>query len=544
MARNHTGKYLLIMMGLCCSGWAYADDKMGHDSHGSFDAPIEVSSFTPIHESMNEQVAVQISDHIAEHSTHIPSPPTYDIHVPDYLSLSQAQALLLKISPKIAADNALIVSNEQRAKASQSLNKPIIYLGATASHLHLDEHINTQPLKNRLSDGINQQIGQNSQTLPINPSANPSVNIGELLTNPLPDTYALDADKTRSHANVTLLWSAYDGQRAKSLTQLLNGMTDESRADADISLAEQYTTLTKRYFQVQLAIKAAFLRSQALQAIKETDYAAQRALDMGLISRLERLEAKKALAKADYENTKALNDAELAMNALQRLMRTPYPIKPTTPLFISTKPIPKLSYFIEQAKQHHPAFAKVSAKYNQAHALHAMGKAGNKPTVNVFMRAELDKNPNWLVGVSANWKLWGGLDQRLLTQSNLAKLHQAEFSQIDINDNIMLLVEKNWQSLKNAQKNYIALASNIEMAEELVRFRRLGFQEGMNTAVEVMQAEANLEKAKTEQAKTANDYVQALADLMQSCGTPLAFNHHMQTADVKLPVVYLQYQHD
>ena len=35
-----------------------------------------------------------------------------------------------------------------------------------------------------------------------------------------------------------------------------------------------------------------------------------------------------------------------------------------------------------------------------------------------------------------------------------------------------------------------------------------------------MQTEANLEKAKTEQAKAANDYVQAMADLMQSCGTP------------------------
>lgn len=450
-----------------------------------------------------------------------------------------------KISPKIAADHALIVSNDQRAKASQSLNKPIIYLGATASHLHLDKTIDTRPLKDRLKNDINNN-SNNGINPPISPAlpTNPSINVGELLTDPLPNDVALDTDNHRSHANVTLLWSAYDGQRAKSLTQLLNGMTDESRADADISLAEQYTTLTKRYFQVQLAIKAAYLRSQALQAIKETDHAAQRALDMGLISQLERLEAKKALADADYENTKALNDAELAMNALQRLMRTPYPIKPTTPLFVSTKPIPELNYFLEQAKHHHPAFAKVLAKYDQAQALHIMGEAGNKPKVNVFVRTELNKDPNWLVGVSANWKLWGGLDQRSLTQSGLAKLRQAEFSQIDINDNILLLVEKNWQTLKNAQKNHAALASNIEMAEELVRFRRLGFQEGMNTAVEVMQAEANLEKAKTEQAKAANDYVQALADLMQSCGTPLAFNDYMQTADIKLPVVYLEYQHD
>jgi len=57
------------------------------------------------------------------------------------------------------------------------------------------------------------------------------------------------------------------------------------------------------------------------------------------------------------------------MTALQRLLRTPYFIKPTSPLFVSTKPLPPLSYFQQQAKMHHPGFDKVAAKYNQAKAL-------------------------------------------------------------------------------------------------------------------------------------------------------------------------------
>ena len=131
---------------------------------------------------------------------------------------------------------------------------------------------------------------------------------------------------------------------------------------------------------------------------------------------------------------------------------------------------------------------------------------------------------------------------RTSTQSSLAKLHQAEFSQVDVSDNIMLLVEKNWQTVNNARDNFIALNTNIELASEMLRFRQLGFKEGVNTAVEVMQAEANLEKAKTEQAKAANDYVQAMADLMQSCGTPLEFNRYMQAADVKLPAIYFEHR--
>ena len=471
----------------------------------------------------------------------VPYPPSYGLDVPSNLTLAQAQQYLVKVSPKVAADNAAIVSNELRAESTKGLNKPIVYLGASATHVHVDNNIDTTGIKNNLAidNAVNNNIGNLPITLPLPTTA---VDIGGLITDPIPNSIPANVDKNRTGANVTVLWSAYNGHKTEAVTSLLNGMTDESRADADLSLDEQYTTLTKRYFQTQLAIMAAYLRADALNAIRATDHAAQRALDVGLISKVERLEAKKALADAEYENSKALNDAELAMTALQRLLRTPYFIKPTSPLFVSTKPLPPLSYFQQQAKMHHPGFDKVAAKYNQAKALHEFSESAYKPNVTVFGRSEIDADPNWIAGVSANWKLWGGVDRRTSTQSSLAKLHQAEFSQVDVNDNIMLLVEKNWQTVNNARDNFIALNTNIELASEMLRFRQLGFKEGVNTAVEVMQAEANLEKAKTEQAKAANDYVQAMADLMQSCGTPLEFNRYMQAADVKLPAIYFEHR--
>lgn len=471
----------------------------------------------------------------------VPYPPSYGLDVPSNLTLAQAQQYLVKVSPKVAADNAAIVSNELRAESTKGLNKPIVYLGASATHVHVDNNIDTTGIKNNLAidNAVNNNIGNLPITLPLPTTA---VDIGGLITDPIPNSIPANVDKNRTGANVTVLWSAYNGHKTEAVTSLLNGMTDESRADADLSLDEQYTTLTKRYFQTQLAIMAAYLRADALNAIRATDHAAQRALDVGLISKVERLEAKKALADAEYENSKALNDAELAMTALQRLLRTPYFIKPTSPLFVSTKPLPPLSYFQQQAKMHHPGFDKVAAKYNQAKALHEFSESAYKPNVTVFGRSEIDADPNWIAGVSANWKLWGGVDRRISTQSSLAKLHQAEFSQVDVNDNIMLLVEKNWQTVNNARDNFIALNTNIELASEMLRFRQLGFKEGVNTAVEVMQAEANLEKAKTEQAKAANDYVQAMADLMQSCGTPLEFNRYMQAADVKLPAIYFEHR--
>ena len=76
------------------------------------------------------------------------------------------------------------------------------------------------------------------------------------------------------------------------------------------------------------------------------------------------------------------------------------------------------------------------------------------------------------------------------------------------------------------------------LAQELLRYKQLGMKEGVNTALDVTTAQTKYLQARTEQAAAANDYVQALAALMESIGTPEAFNEYMAVADIKLPTVY------
>ena len=466
----------------------------------------------------------------------VPEPPTYHVDIPSYLSLEQAQQYFGQVSPKIAANNAAIVSNQQMANATKNLNKPIVMLGASAMHLHLEHDIDLIAAKERIASDINSGIDTN---LPIDLPLDLS-GVGSDAETLIPDSYHLTLDKNKVGANVTVLWSAYNGGKTQAVTNLLNDRVEESTADAALSQDELYTTLNKRYFTAQLAIMGAYLRNEALNAIGKTDHMAQRMLDVGLISKIDRLEAQKALADADYEAKKAQNDAQLALTALQSMLRTPYTIKPTTPLFMSSKPLPPLAYFQNLAKEHHPGFAKVAAKYQQARQLYALSESTYKPSVTVFGRHEITTHdPSWIAGVSANWKLWGGIDRDASSQANLARLQQAEFSNADVSDNIMLLVQKNWQNVNNAQLAYQSLNANVALASQVLKFRELGLKEGVNTAVEMMQAQTNLEKAKTEQARAANDYVQALADLMQSCGTPLKFNEYRQSADIRLPATFV-----
>ena len=219
---------------------------------------------------------------------------------------------------------------------------------------------------------------------------------------------------------------------------------------------------------------------------------------------------------------------------------TDYRIKPTTPLFVSSRPLPDVSYFQDLALNNHPGLQKVAAKRAQAQQLHALSDTGYKPTVLLYGYGQVEKDPSWVAGISASWKLWGGLDKTASLASSNAQIRQADLSEIEVSDNLLLLVEKNWHDVNNAQSRYQALQSNVDLAAEVLRLRRLGLQEGVNTTVDVVQAQTQSLKARTEQAQAANDYVQSLAALMQSCGTPLAFNAYLNAADIQLPTLYTE----
>ena len=464
--------------------------------------------------------------------THKSIENSYPLEVSSLLSLEQAQNILLQVSPKIAANQAAIAASEYQTDALKTIDHPLVFARVSATTYNLDADIDLSSLKNGIVNDINNGVGDIIPPIPDLP------NFGELVGERIPDNYELKRSGSTVGAGLGVVWPIYTAGRTAALTGASNARTQEAVADSILDKNELYNTLIERYFKAQLAIIAAYLRDDAYDTLQQTDHMAQRLFEEGFISRVDRLEAQSALADAKSESVNANNDARLAMIALQRLLRTEYRIKPRTPLFVSSRPLPDVSYFQDLALTNHPGLQKVSAKRAQAQQLHALSDTGYKPTVMLYGYGQIEKDPSWVAGVSASWKLWGGLDKTASLASSNAKIRQADLSEIEVSDNLLLLVEKNWHDVNNAQSRYQALQSNVELAAEVLRLRRLGLQEGLNTPVEIAQAQTQSLKARTEQAQAAYSYVQSLAALMQSCGTPLAFNAYLNAADIRLPTLY------
>lgn len=463
---------------------------------------------------------------------------SYPLEVSSFLSLEQAQAILLQVSPKLAANEAAIAASNYQTEALSTIDRPFVFAQVSANAYSIQEDIDLSDIKNGIINGVNNAGANIGDIVPPIPNIPELPNFGELIGDRLPDSYDFKRSGTRAGAGVGVAWPVYTAGRTDALTGISEARTQEAVADGILDKNQLYNTLIERYFKAQLAIIAAYLREDAYETLQQTDHMAKRLFEEGFISRVERLEAQSALADAKSESINANNDARLAMIALQRLLRTEYRIKPTTPLFVSSRQLPDVRYFQELALTYHPGLQKVAAKRMQAQQLHALSDTGYKPTVLLYGYGQLEQDPSWIAGVSASWKLWGGLDKKATLASSNAKIRQANLSEIDVSDNLLLLVEKNWHDVNNAQSRYQALQSNVDLAAEVLRLRRLGLQEGVNTTIDVVQAQTQSLKARTEQAQAANDYVQGLAALMQSCGTPLAFNAYLNAADIRLPTLY------
>lgn len=442
---------------------------------------------------------------------------------PQAMTFDDAWARVKAGSDQLAAAQAAVDSKSLQSTALQGLGGPVVSLSGAAYAYHASLDLSLDP--------INQKLSQISQQLPL-----PLLNTLSQLNLPqLPASYTLDRQTTGSTQSVAAMWPIYMGRVSDTVRAFSAAQGSEAQADADKSGHELATLLVQRYFGAQLAVKAATLRQTAFKDMAQHDAATAKMLAAGVISRVERLQAQAALEESRRNAQRAQDDAELAGVALARTVKADAPVQPQTPLFVMSAPTEPLAYFLSQALQHHPGLAKVSAKIEQAEQLHLGQEALRKPQVFAFGQRELKTgSANWVAGVGVRWTLFDSVNRDALAAASNKQIEQAEHTQAQARDDISLLVEKNWRSVEQTRQQFLATATGIELAQEVLRLRTAALRQGTGTALELMDAEVNQAKVHTERAQLAYEYVMALARLLESCGLSDEFGRYVRQADLKV----------
>lgn len=439
------------------------------------------------------------------------------------LSFVQAQSALLAHSDQLAASRKALESARLRREGMEGLGGPSVAVTGMGYRYSANADLDLDPARRDVAGGVSMlppQLGPGIAQLPS-----------------LPSNYNLQHKSSVASANVSAVWPLYVGGLSDAVRQQLDGMADEAQADATSSSEQLQTLLVQRYFTAQLAARAAALRQRALAGVQAHDDAAQRMLQAGVIAQVERLQASAALADAQQQARKADDDARLASSALARTVHAPGGVQPSSPLFVSSQALPPLQQFQDAAQQQHPGLGKVAAKKRQAEALHDASEALRKPQVLAFGMREVNTSgkPNWAAGVAVRWTLWDSIDRDKLAAAGQRSIEQAELTDAQVRSDIALLVEKNWLAVEQARTQYLAGQAQENLARELLRLRNAGLKEGTSTALDLIDAQLNLAKVQTERASSANQYVQALAALLESTGQSDAFAQYMARADILIP---------
>lgn len=440
----------------------------------------------------------------------------------DVMSYAEAQRALLTRSDQLAASNKAVESARLRRQGTAGLGGPSLAITGMAYHYSVNAELDLDPAA-RMLDGVVSMLPPGVAQIPGLPS--------------IPSSIELHREKTKASASLSAIWPLYLGGLPDAVRSKLDAATEEAQADAASSRDSLHSLLVQRYFGAQLAERGSQLRGRALKAVQEHDSAAQKMLKAGVIAQVERLQASAALADAEQQARKAQDDADLAATALARTLKAQGPVRPGSPLFVNSRALPPVENFIAAAEQQHPGLSKVRAKQREAESLHKAQEALRQPQVLAFGSHQIASQgkPNWAAGLAVRWTLWDSLDRDALESSSLRLVEQAELMQAQVRSDIALLVEKNWLGVEQARRQYLGQQAQEDLARELLRLREAGLKAGTSTVIDLIDAQTNLAKVQTERASSANQYVQALAALLESTGQSDTFEQYMAQADIQIP---------
>lgn len=438
------------------------------------------------------------------------------------LDYNDAVVRLKVSSDKYRATQAAVKSSLLEAEAYDSLRYPQISAYSLWTRYKFNGNISLGGLSNKFN-GIIGSI-PNIPGLPIT-----SEHI-----KPLPGQYDFEIKETWHTNGLMAILPIYEGGKISAVQNIAKGKHLETQGMSEYELEELNLELLKRYFGVQLAKKVLNVREIALKAVKSHYDLVSNMLKVGLVSKVDKLQADVALRQAEFEVSKAKDDLKFALSALNTMLKSDYN-ELSSKLFINSAPLPSLQSFQSSAKVHNPVFTTIDAKQAQAKAYKDLKKSEWMPKVAAFGARELKTDkPYWGFGLNATWTLFSNVDRRKMDESAQEKINQVEAMRDQMLSDIDLLIEQKYIGVQVAKDQYFSLVSEVSLAKEIVKLRLAGFKEGLSTFIDLNDAQANLAKAQTGEAKAAYDYVLSLSALLQASGQLSAMPRYIQSADIKI----------
>ena len=449
------------------------------------------------------------------------------------LSLEEALEMTLSDNPAIRAAEFNRRAAQQERRAAIGLRMPQI--GITGSYAYLGKDIEID--LNNMKAPVQNLAGQILQSGMIPSDYIPS--ISQMLSGAMAASWALPLqDRSLGFVGGDVTVPLWMGGKINAANRAARINEQTARSQGIQQRNALVSELVERYYGLALARQVVVVRQQVVDGVRKhlEDAAALEA--QGMISRSEKLYVEFKMSEAERDLQNAQSQVETIAAALNSTIGQTDDYQPVTAMFILER-IEPLDHFRTLAAERNPLLDQVDQKRRLAYEGVRAQRSSFLPQVVAmggmsFYDYQVSKVlPRWAVGVGVNFKLFDGLNREYKYSAAKQTVRRVEALQDKAGNDISVLVEKLYNQMENYRTQMASIEASLAFAEEYLKTKNAAFLEGMSSSTDLIDAELNLAKVKTQRIEAAYRYDVSLAQLLEAAGISDEFTAYMRRQDAR-----------
>lgn len=314
-------------------------------------------------------------------------------------------------------------------------------------------------------------------------------------------------------AAVTGTWPLFTGGKILAEQRAAEASLAEARAREDSVRLDEDVKLIACYFGLQLALSLEKVRKEMFKQ-QERELARARKFEAeGMISKIERMSVQVARDRSEREWLKAQDGVKVAKIQLFNLLRDNSQSKLSTPLFVLKKDLEPLQHWLDISLADNPQIAMLKAQVDKAEQGVNSARGNFSPDIFAFGQYSFIRHyqtmiePEWMAGIGINLTLWDARGRVGRYKSAKSIARQAKSLHAEAANQIKSETEVAWQNTRNALSRYKLTRGDVSLARENLELKIRGFEEGLNTALDMTDARSELAEAQVDRKVAAYEFV-------------------------------------
>jgi len=459
------------------------------------------------------------------------------------LSFEAARERLGRVSPALSGADHEMRASEEQAAALKALNRPLVSASASVIEYQKTLSIDLTGQKDGFSNAANGFLDSLPGQFPPEFAAIVQQVAGRVeqalpgLLSIVPDSLDFRARDTVLQPTVTAVMPLYTGGAIPAVQRGAAAGVALARAKQAGARSLSEIKLVQAYFGQQLAVA---LLAAAVEARDGFDrhLVNARALEReGVIPHARVLQVQVARDAAERAVIRAEMEERTASDTLARLLDAAAGVRPTTPLFVNSRPLDPLPEFIATARGNHPQAMAADAARDLAGAGVDLARSRYRPQAFAFGSYNFNRDnalptePDWVVGVGVRYTLMSNIDRGHTLNAARERARAADDAARDVQKTITTETSRAYNLVETARRSFLLLDSGIAAAEESLRVQEIAFREGEGTATEVIDARTALTLARTQRIAAAYEYDIALSALLAASNRAGTFGDYLARPD-------------